>query len=135
LWLESFQQLGHFHENWLRYGLAKEKLKREKYLRLARAGQYATASNPDLLFAETVEDLLANEIGLWVATERSKPPEPPRQPRKIHRTLRSGDIPAHSDTTACCSWAKLTESGSYLLEATWAPPGIRLRLFANEPAD
>lgn len=68
---EGFQQLGQFHQNWLRYGQACEALKREKYLFLAHAGDYSDSAVPVQLLAERLEDLLSQERGLWITEQRS----------------------------------------------------------------
>jgi Protein of unknown function (DUF4231) len=63
--IEGIQQLFQFHQNWIRYRTAAESLKREKYLYLAKAGQYATADSPDALLAETVERISSKEGASW----------------------------------------------------------------------
>jgi hypothetical protein len=45
--LEGAQQLNQYHQNWAAYRSTCEALKHEKYLRLAGAGPYAGAENPD----------------------------------------------------------------------------------------
>jgi len=63
--IEGIQQLFQFHGNWIRYRTAAESLKREKYLYLAKAGQYATADEPEALLAETVERIASKEGASW----------------------------------------------------------------------
>ena len=70
---EGIQQLGRYHENWLNYRATAEALKQEKYLFLAGAGAYASATAGALrLLAERVESLVSQENLSWASTQRVK---------------------------------------------------------------
>jgi hypothetical protein len=72
---EGIQQLGHFHQNWVRFALAGEALKRERRLYIARAGDYDTddtADKPAKLLAERLEDIVSREATDWVADVKPK---------------------------------------------------------------
>jgi hypothetical protein len=74
---EGIQQLGRYHDNWLRFAQAGEALKREKYLYLVGAGDYANSDDPDRLLAERIEETISRETGSWAATElKGAPPSP-----------------------------------------------------------
>lgn len=65
--LEGLQQLQQYQQNWTTYRSTCERLKHEKFLFLALAGPYATASNPEALLAERVEGLVSQEHAAWVS--------------------------------------------------------------------
>jgi len=65
--LEGLQGLNQYQNNWTTYRSTCEELKHEKYLWLAKAGPYASAENPDALFAERVESLISREHAKWVS--------------------------------------------------------------------
>ena len=65
--LEGLQQLQQYQQNWTTYRSTCERLKHEKFLFLAVAGPYATASNPEALLAERVEGLVSQEHAAWVS--------------------------------------------------------------------
>ena len=69
--LESVQQLFQFHSNWTHYRSTSEALKHEKFLYLAHAGSYATATKPDALLAERIESRVSQEHSAW-ASEQSQ---------------------------------------------------------------
>ena len=69
--LESVQQLFQFHSNWTHYRSTAESLKHEKFLYLAQAGSYATATKPDALLAERIESRVSQEHSAW-ASEQSQ---------------------------------------------------------------
>lgn len=66
---EGIQQLGRYHEGWLRCAQTEEALKRERYLYGARAGDYANVDEPERLLAERIEDLISRETGTWATSE------------------------------------------------------------------
>jgi len=65
--LEGLLHLNQYQENWANYRTTAEGLKHEKFLFLAKAGPYATASDPRILLAERVEALASQENSQWVA--------------------------------------------------------------------
>jgi hypothetical protein len=69
--MEGIQHLNQFHENWITYRYASETLQHEKYLYLASAGPYASASNSRTLFVERVESVIAQEHEKWSASHES----------------------------------------------------------------
>jgi Protein of unknown function (DUF4231) len=66
--LEGLQQLGQYHETWMNYRGTCERLKREKFLFLAGAGQYAR-SNGERLLAIKIERLISQEHAHWESTQ------------------------------------------------------------------
>jgi hypothetical protein len=68
--LEGLQQLFRFQENWIAYRVTAEALKREKYLCLARAGDYAKADRPQAMLVERVERIVTQESGAWAESQR-----------------------------------------------------------------
>jgi Protein of unknown function (DUF4231) len=67
--IEGIQQVYQFHANWLSYRATCEGLKREKFLYLAKAGPYASATDSDVLLAERVEALISEENTKWVSAQ------------------------------------------------------------------
>ena len=64
--LVSVQSLNQLHHNWITYRSTCEELKHEKYLWLAKAGDYSKTEHPDKLLAERVESLVSREHTKWV---------------------------------------------------------------------
>jgi len=67
--LEGLQQLQQYQQNWTTYRATCERLKHERFLFVAHAGPYATASNPDAMLAERVESLVSQEHAAWVSQQ------------------------------------------------------------------
>jgi hypothetical protein len=67
--LEGVQQLFQFQQNWIIYRSTCEALKHEKFLYLAEAGPYGTATRPHALLAERVEELVSQEHAKWAAEQ------------------------------------------------------------------
>ena len=67
--LEGVQQLFGFQANWLGYRSAAEALKRERFLYMAEAGEYATAKRPLALLAERVEGIGTKENAGWAEAQ------------------------------------------------------------------
>jgi hypothetical protein len=65
--LEGILHLNQYQENWTNYRNTAESLKHEKFLYLARAGAYASASDVRALLAERTEALISQENSQWVA--------------------------------------------------------------------
>jgi hypothetical protein len=65
--LEGLLQLNQYHHNWIAYRSTCETLKHEKYLYLANAGPYATATSAHVLLAERIESLVSQEHAKWAA--------------------------------------------------------------------
>jgi len=69
--LEGLQSLNQYQTNWTNYRSICEGLKHEKYLWLAKAGSYSSASEPDKLLAERIESLISQEHAKWVMSQES----------------------------------------------------------------
>jgi hypothetical protein len=65
--LEGLLQLNQYHHNWIAYRSTCETLKHEKYLYLANAGPYSTATSAHVLLAERIESLVSQEHAKWAA--------------------------------------------------------------------
>src|ERR671914_115458 len=65
--LEGVQQLGQYQQTWITYRSTCEALKHEKFLYLARAGNYAGSPDPTRLLAEQIEGLVSQEHAKWVS--------------------------------------------------------------------
>ncbi len=63
--LEGFLHLNQYQQLWGTYRGTCEALKHEKYVYLAKAGPYATATDPHALLAERVESLVSQEHAQW----------------------------------------------------------------------
>jgi hypothetical protein len=68
--LEGVEGLFKFHDRWTTCRTTSNLLQRERHLWLAQAGPYAGAALPAGLFAERVENILADEQMRWVEVER-----------------------------------------------------------------
>ncbi len=68
--LEGLQHLFQWNEHWIAYRSTCEALKHERYLYLASAGPYASASNPTAFLAERVEGLVSQEHAKWTSTQQ-----------------------------------------------------------------
>lgn len=73
--VEGLQSLNQYQHNWITYRSTCEELRHEKYLRLAKAGPYLNAGNPDALLAERVESLISREHAKWVSTRKQEEKE------------------------------------------------------------
>jgi hypothetical protein len=67
--LEGAQQLFQFQPNWASYRSTCEALKREKFLFLARAADYADRADAEQLLAVRVEALVSDETSKWAAQQ------------------------------------------------------------------
>ena len=65
--LEGILHLNQYQENWTNYRNTAESLKHEKFLFLAKAGVYASATDMRALLAERTEALISQENSQWVA--------------------------------------------------------------------
>ena len=72
--LEGVQSLFGFQTNWTTYRKTAEALKREQYLYLAHAAQYAGEDREKVL-AVIVESLISDETTRWAATQ-TEPQKP-----------------------------------------------------------
>jgi hypothetical protein len=70
--LEALQQLFQFQPNWTTYRSTCEALKREKFLFLAHAGDYADRANGEQLLAMRVETLVSDETSKWAAAQQEQ---------------------------------------------------------------
>ncbi len=68
--LEGLQHLFQWNEHWIAYRSTCEALKHERYLYLANAGPYASASDPTAFLAERVEGLVSQEHAKWTSTQQ-----------------------------------------------------------------
>lgn len=66
--LEGGQHLYQHQEHWITYRSTCEALRHERYLYLASAGPYASASNPHALLAERIEGLVSQEHAKWASS-------------------------------------------------------------------
>lgn len=69
--LTALQKVFQFQELWITYRMTVESLRRERYLHLARAGEYGVSDSPDGLFVERVENVLSRQTSGW-ASQRSR---------------------------------------------------------------
>jgi len=69
--LEGLLQLNQYHHNWIAYRSTCETLKHEKYLYLANAGPYSTATTAHVLLAERIESLELIRKSLSFGANRS----------------------------------------------------------------
>ena len=67
--LEGLLQLNQYHQNWIDYRSTCESLKQEKYLFLANAGPYSTATAAHVLLAERIESLVSQEHAKWASEQ------------------------------------------------------------------
>ena len=65
--LEGVLQLYQYQQVWVAYRATCEAMKHEKFIYLARAGAYATATDPHALLAERVEALGSQENSKWAS--------------------------------------------------------------------
>lgn len=65
--LEGVLQLYQFQQIWVAYRATAEAMKHEKYIYLAKAGDYAKATDPYALLAERVEALGSQENSKWAS--------------------------------------------------------------------
>jgi hypothetical protein len=70
--IEGIQQLNQYHANWISYRSTCEALKHEKFLYLAKAGLYATATDPCVLLAERIEALVSQEHAKWASSQEAR---------------------------------------------------------------
>jgi uncharacterized protein DUF4231 len=68
--LEGAQHVFQFQPNWITYRSTAEALKRERYLYLAGAGEYAVGDRHRLL-AERLEVLISQEHAKWTASQQN----------------------------------------------------------------
>jgi Protein of unknown function (DUF4231) len=68
--LAGILNLFSFQEQWLNYRASCEKLRREVRLFQLRGDAYAEASNPEQVFAERAESIIAGENALWLDLAR-----------------------------------------------------------------
>jgi hypothetical protein len=80
--VESIQQVGQYHSNWISYRSTAEALKHEKFLYLAGAGAYAGVANATALLAERIEALVSQENAKWTSVQQREPGKPGDQPEQ-----------------------------------------------------
>ena len=64
--LAGILNLFSFQEHWLNYKVTCEKLRREARLLQARGDVYTSAPDPQRIFAERAESIIANENASWL---------------------------------------------------------------------
>lgn len=69
---EGILQLGQYQQNWITYRATCESLRHEKYLYLAKAGPYASASDAHALLAERIESLVSQETSKWASMQQTQ---------------------------------------------------------------
>ncbi len=67
--IEGMIQLGQYQQNWLLYRATRESLKREEFLHSAKAGPYAGAADPDILFIDRSDAIVSGENAKWLASQ------------------------------------------------------------------
>lgn len=65
--LAALQKVFQFQELWIEYRMTVESLRKERYLHLAKVGEYGTPDSPDQLFVERVENILSRQNMAWAA--------------------------------------------------------------------
>src|ERR1039457_7018859 len=65
--LEGVLQLYQYQQVWVAYRATAEAMKHEKFIYLAKAGDYAKSSDPHALLAERVEALGSQENSKWAS--------------------------------------------------------------------
>jgi hypothetical protein len=65
--LEGVLQLYQFQQIWVAYRATAEAMKHEKFIYLAKAGDYAKSSDPHALLAERMEALGSQENSKWAS--------------------------------------------------------------------
>jgi hypothetical protein len=68
--LEGVLQLNQYQQIWVTYRATCEALKHEKYTYIAKAGVYATASDPRALLAERMETIGSQENTKWASLQQ-----------------------------------------------------------------
>ncbi len=68
--LEGLLHLNQYQQNWTTYRSTCEALKHEKFVYLANAGPYATASSPHALLAERIESTVSQEHAQWASIQQ-----------------------------------------------------------------
>lgn len=68
--LEGILHLNQYQQNWTNYRATSEALKHEKFLYMAHAGPYATASDQRGFLAERVESLVSQENSQWTSVQQ-----------------------------------------------------------------
>lgn len=68
--LEGFLHLNQYQQIWTTYRATCEALRHEKFVYIAKAGPYATASNPRTMLAEQVESLVSQQDAQWSAFQQ-----------------------------------------------------------------
>ena len=75
--LEQIQQMNQYSANWISYRAIAEKLRRERLLYSARAGVYATVSDPAALLAERMDEATSREQAQWLSNrEKAQKADP-----------------------------------------------------------
>lgn len=74
---EGLQSLSQYQHTWISYRSTYDQLTHEKYLWLAKAGPYASATNANALLAERVEANLVGENAGWTTQMAQKTQQQP----------------------------------------------------------
>lgn len=69
--LEGLLHLNQYQQNWTTYRSTCESLKHEKFVYLARAGPYASVSDPRALLADRVESTVSQEHAQWASVQQN----------------------------------------------------------------
>ncbi len=67
--LEGLLHLNQYQQNWANYRSTCEALRHEKFVYLAKAGPYASASDSRALLAERVESTVSQEHAQWASVQ------------------------------------------------------------------
>ncbi len=68
--LEGLLHLNQYQQNWTTYRSTCEALKHEKYVYLAKAGPYTSATDPHALLAERIESTVSQEHAQWASVQQ-----------------------------------------------------------------
>jgi hypothetical protein len=68
--LEGLLHLNQYQQNWTDYRSTCEALRHEKFVYLAKAGDYANAADPRALLAEHVESTVSQEHAQWASLQQ-----------------------------------------------------------------
>jgi hypothetical protein len=68
--LEGVLQLQQYQQIWVTYRATAEALKHEKYTYIAKAGVYASATDPRALLAERIETIGSQENTKWTSLQQ-----------------------------------------------------------------
>ena len=117
--LEGIQSRFGFQTNWTTYRKTAEALKREQYLYLAQAAQYA-GDDREKVLAVFVESLISDETTRWAATRSSRSRRRRLKPQGAW-PLQPGAVPP--DASSACTRSVQSPLRAGCIVASVKPPG------------